>query len=343
MFPNRQIFLFIVLLFLLLTSQVCAQRADKVIMKNGDHITGEIKRLEVGILVFKTDDMGTSNIEWDKIRQVISKDIFDVELQDGRVFYGSLDTANSSNQMLIKSNSGDKLVLRDYVVSIVPIKNTFWDIIDGYVKFGFDFSKDSKVGKLTLGGNAKYRTKFYNTILEINSIITGQEQSSPSRDQDVTLTIQRFLEHKWFLGSAISLEQKTGFGLNLRTAIRMGSGYNIIQSNQSLLYSLFGLSFNRESFIDSTESTFNLESIIIGQYQLYIYDHPKTRLTTYLKIFPSLTNWGRIRSDYKIELDWEVIIDLYWELSFDISYDNKPTGNASTTDYKINTAFKYEF
>jgi len=47
--------------------------------------------------------------------------------------------------------------------------------------------------------------------------------------------------------------------------------------------------------------------------------------------------------NYDIVLSWEIIIDLYWDLSFYFSYDNKPTGNASTTDYSINTAFKYEF
>jgi len=41
-----------------------AQKDDTVRLYNGDRITGEFKRLEYGMLNFKTNDMGTLNIEW---------------------------------------------------------------------------------------------------------------------------------------------------------------------------------------------------------------------------------------------------------------------------------------
>ena len=45
-------------------------------MNNGDHITGEIKKLQFGIVTFKTDDAGTLSIQWDKLKHLISKDDF---------------------------------------------------------------------------------------------------------------------------------------------------------------------------------------------------------------------------------------------------------------------------
>ena len=68
----------------LVFSDIYAQREDIVIMQNGDNITGEIKRLELGILVFKTDDIETINIKWDKVESVQTKNIYEIELQDGR-------------------------------------------------------------------------------------------------------------------------------------------------------------------------------------------------------------------------------------------------------------------
>jgi len=64
---NRPIILLTAILFLFFANQVFAQRTDVVIINNDDHITGEIKRLEHGILVFKTDDAGTINIKWEKV------------------------------------------------------------------------------------------------------------------------------------------------------------------------------------------------------------------------------------------------------------------------------------
>jgi hypothetical protein len=42
-------------------------RTDVVKLANGDHVTGEILRLERGRLELKTDDAGTIAFEWDNI------------------------------------------------------------------------------------------------------------------------------------------------------------------------------------------------------------------------------------------------------------------------------------
>ena len=64
-----------VLLFLLLLMPLVgmAEKTDIVILKNGDKITGEVKRVGGGLLEFKTDTMDTVYIEWRFIAQVISQ------------------------------------------------------------------------------------------------------------------------------------------------------------------------------------------------------------------------------------------------------------------------------
>ena len=121
------------------------------------------------------------------------------------------------------------------------------------------------------------------------------------------------------------------------------AGYGIFQTNKDLFYGLLGLSLNRESFTNQAEGATNVEALLALNYQLYIYDSPKASLSTDLVTFPGLTDWGRIRVNYNITLSWEIIIDLFWELSGYYSYDNKPTSGASSNDYYINTAFKFEF
>ena len=59
------------------------------------------------------------------------------------------------------------------------------------------------------------------------------------------------------------------------------------------------------------------------QYQVFIYDHPKTSLTTYLNAYPGLTDWGRLRANFNIVLDWEILRNFYWDLSYYFSYDKK--------------------
>ncbi len=312
-------------------------------MNNGDYITGDVKKLQFGILSFSTDDMGTLQIQWKKIMHVISKNYFEVELQDGRTFFGSLDTTYSRRQMLIKGYTTEKSVFRNFVVDITPIKESFWDILDGSIKLGFNFTKGNQSGQFNLGGNTKYRTKNYNSEINLNSIISFQEQNETSRKQDLSFSLQRFLPGKWLVASGLAFEQNTELGIDLRASVTAGGGYNVVHSNNNLLYTVLGLSLNREKYFDSTEVAFNLEGVATVQYQLFIYDHPKASLTTFLMVFPGFTDWGRVRANYDIVLSWEIILDLYWDLSFYVSYDNKPTGSASSTDYGTNTSFKFDF
>jgi hypothetical protein len=312
-------------------------------MNNGDHITGEIKKMQFGIITYKTDDAGTLSIQWNKIKHMISTDIFEVDLADGRIYFGSLDTTYSVRQMVVRGKDETKFLFKKYVVKIVPIKDTFWDILDGYIKLGFNFTKSTNTGQFTVGGNAKFKRKIDNTELNLNSIISFREDQQTSKNQDLRLTYQRLLLHKWLLFGSIGLEQNTELGIQLRAITNAGLGYGIIQSNRDVFYGLAGLSINRENYIDTTDSATNLEGLLALNYQLFIYDSPKASLNTDIVAFPGITDWGRIRVNYNITLSWEIIIDLFWELSAYYSYDNKPSAGASSEDYYINTAFKYTF
>jgi hypothetical protein len=331
-----------IFLILIFSVNTFAQREDIVVMQNGDHITGEIKRLEVGILTFKTDDMETISIKWDKVKSVQTKNIFEIELQDGRVYYGSILPGEIEESLIIKGVTAETRLFMPYIVKITRIRETFWEILDGYIRLGASFTKASGVGQLSFGFNGNYRTKKFYTELTANSVITTTNAEQTSRKQDINLSYRRFLENKWFWGGLLGAEENTELGIQLRTTIGGGVGNIFLQTNLNWFYGLAGLTVNREWFIDSTEAVNNIEALINGQYRLFVYDHPKIGLATSLNLFPSITNFGRIRSDFNVDLDWEIIIDLYWVLSFYFNYDSKPTSTASKTDYRFETSFKYE-
>jgi hypothetical protein len=145
-----------------------------------------------------------------------------------------------------------------------------------------------------------------------------------------------------FWAGLAGAEENTELGLKLRTSLGGGGGLNIIQTNKELLSTLAGFSINREWYVDSTKAKYNIEGLLSSNYQLFIYDHPKVSFQTSLKIFPGITDFGRIRSNLDSYLDWEIFLDFYWVLSFYFNFDNKPASSASETDYRFETSVKYE-
>lgn len=319
-----------------------AQKTDIVKLYNGDHITGEIKRLEVGILVFKTDDIETIQIKWNKIKSIQTKNMYEIELQDGRLYYGSISPANNDSLLIVKLNKNEYTLIKRFVVKITQIKETFWDILDGYVRLGASFTKANSVGQLSFGLNGNYRTRKFNVEITANSEATTIKKEQTSRKEDLFLNYLRFLENKWFWGGILGAEENTQLGIRLRTSIGGGIGNYVLKTNVNWLYGLAGLTLNREWYINSTKKQYNLESLVTADYSLFIYEHPKVSLKSVINIYPSISNFGRIRTNLDVILDWEIFFDFFWELNFYVSYDNKPISSAAQTDYRFQTSFKYE-
>jgi len=76
-------------------------KTDVIILKNGDHITGEIKSLARGKMSLSTDSMGTVQIEWEDVERVTSQWFFEVETETGLRTFGSLSPAAEPKTMEI--------------------------------------------------------------------------------------------------------------------------------------------------------------------------------------------------------------------------------------------------
>src|SRR5215471_12086566 len=79
--------------FLLTAPLFARESTDVIVMKNGDHLTGEIKGLNAGVLyVSMKYILGTSSVEWSDVASVESKQLFLVKTEDGSVYTGTLNT-----------------------------------------------------------------------------------------------------------------------------------------------------------------------------------------------------------------------------------------------------------
>jgi len=128
--------------FLLLAAvPATAEKTDILLLKNGDRVTGEIDHLEGGLLIYKTDNMGTLNVEWEDISELTSKTTFRVELKSGDIHYGSLVTPPHGESLQVAEMSGNILVPMMDVAFIDPIHEQFWKRFDVAVDAGFSYTQ----------------------------------------------------------------------------------------------------------------------------------------------------------------------------------------------------------
>lgn len=322
---------------------VLAAKTDVVVLRNGDTLTGEVRELSRGRLSFKTDDIGTIDIEWDKIGSVNADATFEVGDIDGRQFFGALRPGLRPGEVRVVSPVGDWSLDLLRVVVIQRLGATFWKRLDGSIDAGISYTSSSELLKLDLSARIVMTRRAHEASLDAESTMTRQTDVEDTRRNNLTLGYQRRYANRWVALAQAQVEQNRELGFDLRGAVAAGGGRYLLQGRRHQLLSGLGLSVNREKPLDGETST-NAEAVLVLTYDLFSYDFPKVDIYADLAGFASLSDWGRTRLELDVRVKRELVKD--FSVSFRVyeSYDSRPpTEGSDRNDYGASFGFGLTF
>jgi hypothetical protein len=335
----------LILLAILLTVSFSAraERTDVVYLKNGDRITGEVKSLYQAKLEFKTDHMGTLYIEWDDIREIVSDTGQAVELSNGQRFHGPLTKAENQDMLMVETEEGAVGLSTSDVVGMYQVNAGFWNRLDLSARLGFSWDKGSEVGRYNVGLDAEYRHPNFITRGKFSTEVTTQEGRADTNRGNLNVNHLVFKTNKKFIDYFGDLEQNDELGLDLRALVGAAYGWMPVRSNRNWFSLAAGLDVNREIPVNGNAEN-NLEAVGMMAYEYYKYSTPQRKLSVTLLVFPSLTDFGRVRARFNTDFRIEFFTDLFWVLDFFANYDTDPISiNASNSDYGIVSSLAYKF
>ena len=331
-------------LLLLLFAGIAYTKTDVVIIKNGDRLTGEVKSLDRGRLRFKTDATDTINIEWDEVAYLSSDQNIQVETLLGTRYLGHLVRSEEKSNIVVETNAGPIKLNNIQVVHMTPIEEKGVNRLDGDITAGYNFTKASEVEQLNVGLDLEFRTEIRILSLGFDSVLTDSAENDANQRQSLDLDYKRLLRNRWLLGGNISLNRNDELGIDLRTSVGGGGGRILRQTDHSSLILEGGLLATRENLAGGTPKQNTLEEYGTVTWDWFRYDSPELDLSTSLEVIPNLSDTGRVRGELDITLKWEMIEDLFWELSYYNSYDSRPaTAGAEKNDYGVITSLGYDF
>ena len=320
------------------------EKTDVVWLMNGDRLTGEIKQLEHGILRLSTDSMGEVRIEWDDIERIDSGYAFQFERTDGTRVTGFVRETTEDRDIHLGNGQSEMKFAHENVIRISQIEDTFWDRLKGSLSVGYSFTKASNVAKGNLSGRATHRTEIRSFTLDGSTIITSDLDEESTQRSNLQFSMTRFRSNRWFNSYLTGFESNDELGLDLRTSLGAGVGRYLIQTNKSELSLLAGVIGTAEALQGEESSQENIEGMVSLDYSRFIYDHPTLDLSSRFTAFPSFTQRGRVRTQLDISLRWEIINDLFWDLSYYNTYDSDaPSGSESSHDYGVVTSLGWSF
>src|SRR5262245_41282477 len=125
-------FIFIVFLVVMLQAAISESlpkikvkhKNDEVVMENGDRITGEIKKMEFGVLYFKSDRaVDTLKLDWERVMRLQSIARYEFETGNKDVYIGIIakDENNevSPGELKIIFDDGRTIQLR--IIEIISV------------------------------------------------------------------------------------------------------------------------------------------------------------------------------------------------------------------------------
>ena len=321
-------------LMVLAMPAIAAEKTDVVTFVNGDRLTGEFKSLERGRLRFKTAATDTISIKWDDVAQLSSKQNIQVETEEGVRYLGRLSAATDDRQLVVETSAGPVGLENSHVVLMTPIEERVADRIDGDISAGYTFAKAKGVRTTYLSTDLHYRTESRVLTMDIDSLLTDsneEDDEGASKDLSLFLGYKRLLDDRWLAGGFVRFERNDLLGLNLRSSLGAGGGRILRQTDNSALSLIGGLIVSREDTTlqdislqgEGSADENYLEAYAEVAWDWFRYDTPELDLTTSFQLVPNLSESGEYRGEFEIALEWEVIEDLFWSLSFTDSYDSK--------------------
>jgi hypothetical protein len=205
----------------ILVSPLAAKRKDDVVvMRNGDKITGELKKLENGVLYFKADYMtDAAQLDWARVEGLETRDSYTIFFTTGKRDTGTIEIAGNQpagSGFAITSGSEVFRATRWEIVGIHPVEDNFWHQLTGSVDYGFDFTGGMNTAQPTFSSDVAYRTENLGIQLDGSSVVNRQNGTRSSGRNTLDFFYLRYLNNRWFVSVTSDLLNSQQQDLTLR-------------------------------------------------------------------------------------------------------------------------------
>lgn len=323
-------------------------RRDTIIMKNGDRLTGEVKRLEQGVLYVETDYFsGSVGVDWLQVEKVESKATFQIVLNSGKRVTGSISKVaaeTAPGKDLIVSVEGTEVPMAGTdVVEIQSQKQTFWRQLKGSIDLGYNYTSGNNQSSLNSAANVEYPTVNWSAGASYTASFSGQTGGTTTNLFQVQAFGERFLNRNSYLVGLSDFLHSTQQDLVLRTTFGGGYGRFVVRNNRNQLKWLIGADYTRANYQSGLNQPDqqNEELLLGADYELFHFD--RSTLNAQFLLFPGLSDFGRVRFTTNDVFSVKLSNNFRFNISFWDNFDSRPPLNAQKNATGISTGLGWTF
>ncbi|HET6268105.1 MAG TPA: DUF481 domain-containing protein [Acidobacteriota bacterium] len=320
---------------------------DSIVLDNGDHITGEVKKMEHGMLYFKSDrTIGTLQFDWLRIRRIHSRGRYEFELDSGIRLIGIIaedpENKNADGALVLNLSSGDSVSIKlGNILGIREMDRSFLSRVNLSLNAGVTFTQANHNTQFTFQGSIGFVKPNYSLSINANSLFSTQEGAQDINRHELFTSVKRNISTKWSYLGLVDLLHDSELALELRSTVGGGLQRSLVKTNRVDFFVFGGAAYSRENYVGSAQDRSNGE--FLGGLGLTAYQFRSSEIGAYVIVYPSFTDFGRVRIDTSDYWKWELIKDLYWNVSLFDNYDNNPVPGAPNNNFGVTTSLGWTF
>ncbi len=312
---------------------------DVIVLKNGDRISGEVKKMEAGDLHI---DAGYGEnifiIDWEEVERIESSAYFAVETSGGNRLSGSIRTDPEASRRILVEEQGATVPLEhSELVSLTPIDAGFWGRFGTSVDFGMSLTKADETKQFNTRATASYLTDNWSLEGNVDSLFNAREGVPDTKRNELGTSFRYFLTERWFSVTFGNFLQSDELQLDLRSTIGSGIGRFLVRNNRWLLSINGGGDWTNENFEDPLVSDKN-SAEAFGAIEFNAFNIGDLNILALFSVFPSLTEPGRVRMNFRNDFKWDLPQDLYFSVGFTSNFDSSPPTDTPRNDYIFSTS-----
>ncbi len=306
-----------------------AQNLDRVILRNGNAVVGEVLELRRGDLSVDTEEMSEVDIDWDDIASVTTTRIFEVTDVNGFQYFGRLAATDQQGTLVVVLGEvADSLAFSE-VVEMTFIGQSFFAKTKGFVDVGANITRANSLAYLLLKGRFAYRGRLWDvdwnaeTYYQQQEITTdlGEVFEEETSRSSTSVTVKRFFGGSWAATATSDIEQNEELSLDNRLLLILRGEYYFIRS-QSIEFSAgLGGALNLETFTGE-ERTSSAEITAVTTFDAF--DIGDFDIMTTVSTFIAPADGGRFRLNVDTRLSWEIFNDFVVAFTATERYDSEP-------------------
>lgn len=351
----------------------CAVRADQVVLKNGDRLTGKIISGDGKTLLLKSEFAGDVTIQWDAITSVESSENINITLKDGTRLSGKVTTqdgkftvaetpaaatpsaAAKESIAALRNDAEQHSFDVETEKTAHPRFNYFWR---GAVDTGLALTRgNSETVNFTLAAKAIRETPrdkltvYGDYIFANNSSIPPAVTTANALDAGLRGDLN--IRPRVFVFALADFQTNQLQHLDLRSVFGGGFGYHLIKTASTTFDIFGGITYDRDSFgaynvanptpppvlLLVPSSVQNSAEAVVGEeYDTKL--SKRTSVTERFSFYPNLSHTG----DYRFQLDSTISTQmkkwLSWQATLSDRYISYPPVGLKANDLLLSTGLR---